>query len=83
MTQRFGGRQAVLDEKVSQLRAITERVEEDLLAARHLIEGILDSLEGSEQAYSQPWQEWLNSAAACHDDLVRLADAVDRASPSR
>lgn len=80
MTERFGGRRAVVDGKISQLRAIAERVEEDLLAARHLIEGILDSVRESEQAYSEPWKEWLTSAASCHDELVRLANAVDRAS---
>ena len=83
MTQRIGAREASLDEKVSQLRAIAERVEEDLLAAQHLVEGILAGCKDSEAAYSQPWKEWLAGAKACHDDLVRLADAVDTAGSTR
>ncbi len=83
MTQRTGPRETSLDEKVSQLRAIAERVEEDLLAARTLIEGILAGMRESEEAYSQPWKEWLTGAAACHDELVRLANAVATASANR
>jgi hypothetical protein len=83
VSQRTGPREASLDEKVSQLRAIAERVEEDLLAARHLVEGILESVRETEAAYSQPWKEWLTGAAACHDELVRLANAVATASSSR
>jgi len=78
VSQGRGGRQAELDQKVSQIRAIAERVEEDLLAARRLVEGILASESASAQACSRPWQEWLRSAAACHDELVTLANAMDR-----
>jgi hypothetical protein len=83
VSQRISAREASLDEKVSQLRAIAERVEEDLLAARHLVEGILAGCPESEATYSQPWTEWLAGAKACHDQLVRLADAVDSAGSSR
>jgi hypothetical protein len=37
----------------------------------------------TEAAYSQPWKEWLAGAAACHDELVRLANAVAAAGPPR
>jgi hypothetical protein len=83
VSQRTGPREASQDEKVSQLRAIAERVEEDLLAARHLIEGILEGMREREAAYAQPWKEWLSGAAACHDELVRLANAVATADHNR
>lgn len=82
MSKGLGHRETSLDEKVSQLRAIAERVEEDLLAARQLVEGILASVRETEAAYSQPWNEWLAGAAACHDELVRLANAVATAGPT-
>ncbi len=75
--------QGELNQRAGEIRSIAEQIHEQLTQAESRVDQLLSGWVGAAStSFSGVWQDWHTSAQRCHDDLMKIADAMDHSGTS-
>ena len=79
MSQQFRVTQGELQQRAGEMRSIADQLQQELGDAGRRVDALLgDWIGNASDAFRELWEGWQQAANTCHQDLMSIADAMEK-----